>query len=731
MQPSPENDEPRLRLTVASTEKPEKGTIERIPNEEYMRRLLILVLLLAPVREATAQHESKKDYTIRRDTTGRITRIDIAGIDVVAERPMKKIGTQESRIESRVLHDNIASQMSDALKFGTSIYVKEYGRATLSTVSFRGTSPSHTQVTWNGMKINSPMLGMVDFSMIPSYFIDEASLLHGTSSVNTTGGGLGGAVVLATGPAGIRGFGLQYIQGIGMWKTCDEYLRLTCGNDRWQASTRFVCSSSDNDFKYTNYMKSENVYDDDRNIVAQYHPVERNRSCDFRDLHLLQEIYYNSGNGNRFGLSAWYLHSQRGVPMLNVDYRNDSEYANEQTEETFRGVVSWDRIAGGLKLGAKAGYIGTSLAYDYARSLGNGDEAKMIESRSRVHTAFGNADAEYSVGNRWLFTANVSLHQHFVESRDRNIIRQNGDYAVVGYDNARIELAGYVSAKWRPTERFGMALALREELYGTEWTPLVPALFLDGVLSKRGSLIVKASVSRNYRVPTLNDLYFQPGGNPDLRKEHGFTYDCGLEFTAGRAGSYKLHGEATWFDSYIDDWIVWLPSFKGFWEPLNIKQVHAYGIELKANLNLLLGQEWSLDIDGNFSWTPSINHGDPVNWADEAIGKQLVYVPERSAAINGMLAYRTWTFEYKWCHYSERYTTSSNETVSKISRVRPYYMSDVALKKQFGCRWSDFSVKLSVKNLFDEAYESVLSRPMPGINFEVFLELKPRWGKGH
>lgn len=104
---------------------------------------------------------------------------------------MKKIGTQETTIATRVLHDNIASQMADALKFGTSIYVKEYGRATLSTVSFRGTSPSHTQVTWNGMKINSPMLGMVDFSMIPSYFIDDASLLHGTSSVNITGGGFG------------------------------------------------------------------------------------------------------------------------------------------------------------------------------------------------------------------------------------------------------------------------------------------------------------------------------------------------------------------------------------------------------------------------------------------------------------------------------------------------------------------------------------------------------------
>ena len=105
---------------------------------------------------------------------------------------MKDIGVQKTVFDSLVLKENIALSMADVLTFNSSIFVKNYGRATLSTVSFRGTSASHTQVTWNGMRINSPMLGMTDFSTIPSYFIDDASLLHGTSSVNMVGGGLGG-----------------------------------------------------------------------------------------------------------------------------------------------------------------------------------------------------------------------------------------------------------------------------------------------------------------------------------------------------------------------------------------------------------------------------------------------------------------------------------------------------------------------------------------------------------
>ena len=241
---------------------------------------------------------------------------------------MKEIGTQQTKLDTTALKENIALSMADVLTFNTSIFVKSYGRATLSTVAFRGTSPSHTQVQWNGMRINNPMLGMTDFSMIPSYFIDDASLLHGTSSVNETGGGLGGAVKLSTKPAEAKGFGLQYIQGIGSFKTFDEFLRLTWGNDHWQTSTRAVFSSSPNDYKYRNHDKKENIYDEQMNIIDQYYPIERNRSGAYKDLHILQEVYYNTGKGDRLGLNAWYTNSNRELAMLTVDHGSDTDFVH-------------------------------------------------------------------------------------------------------------------------------------------------------------------------------------------------------------------------------------------------------------------------------------------------------------------------------------------------------------------------------------------------------------------
>ena len=680
------------------------------------RLLLLLYIALTPL------------VVLAQKPKGEAWSLDIPEVRVYGQRPMKEIGTQQTKLDSAVLKDNIALSMADILTFNTPIFVKNYGRATLSTVAFRGTSPSHTQVSWNGMKINNPMLGMTDFSMIPSYFIDDASLLHGSSSVNETGGGLGGAVKLSTKPAEAEGFGLQFIQGIGSFKTFDEFLRLTYGNAHWQTSTRVVFSSSKNDFKYRNRDKKENIYDEEMNIVGQYYPIERNRSGAFRDLHILQEVYYNTGKGDRIGLNAWYINSNRELPMLTVDHGSATDFDNRQREQTFRGLLSWDHLRSNWKLGAKVGYIYTAMAYDYKRDVGNGTMAHMTRSRSHINTIYGQVDGEYYIGRKWLFTANISLHQHLVESEDKNIIRQDGNRAIVGYRKGRPELSGSVSAKWRPTERIGLSVVIREELFGKEWTPIIPAFFIDGVLSKRGNIVAKASISRNFRFPTLNDLYFLPGGNPDLRKESGWSYDAGLSFAVGKEGRYSLSGSANWFDSYIKDWIIWLPTTKGFFSPDNIKDVHAYGVELSANLNVALAKEWQLGLNSTFSWTPSINIGEPRTPADQSVGKQLPYVPELSSTITGRLSWRRWSLHYKWCYYSERYTMSSNDN-SLTGKLPPYFMSNLSLEKSFAFKWADLSLKGTINNLFDEEYLSVLSRPMPGINFEFFIGITPKWGK--
>ena len=637
--------------------------------------------------------------------------LEIDSLTVTAQRRLADVGLTKTDLDSVLLRESVVNSLGDLLSRNTSVFIKSYGRGTLATASFRGTAPSHTQVLWNGLKLNSPMLGMTDFSLIPAYFTDEVSLLHGAGSVRMTGGGLGGAVVLGTRTERLTGWETQFIQGVSSFGTYDEFFRLGYGKGGFRSSTRVSYVTSDNDYEYVNYNKKN--FDKDRWV----YPTERNKNGSYRDLHLLQELAYEGRGGDRFSLSAWLTDSRRGIPMLNVNYREEDDSRNRQDETTLRVAGGWSRYGDRLKLDAKAGYSYSDMLYTYAGETGTGSLTEMIRSASRVHTGTLRFAADWFPSDKWMVRASLTSEWHKVSSRER--------YEKTGYEKNRAEASAFVSVRWRPFSRLGIAADLREDFYGSRFAPPVPAAFLDYVLWKKAGLVLKASATRNYRYPTLNDLYFLPGGNPDLKGEQGRTYDGGVEFDL-KGKRISFGGEVSAYDSRIDDWIVWLPTFKGFWEPNNVKQVHAYGVELRGTLTARLGK-WELYLNANWSRTRSVNHGDPVNWADESIGKQLVYIPEYASGVTGKISWRGFAFTYNYNYYSERFTTSSNEKDTKVGRLSAYYMNDVSLEKSFPARLWNLSLKFSVYNLFDEEYVSVLSRPMPGRNYGIFIGIRPRW----
>ena len=697
----------------------------------HLRTSILLVAVTLSVSATTT-------YSYGQNQADRDT-VLLEELVVSARRPMQEIGVQKTTLDSIALKENIALSIADVLTFNSSVFVKSYGRATLSTVAFRGTSPSHTNVSWNGLRINSPMLGMTDFSTIPSFFVDRASLLHGTSSVNESGGGLGGAVSLATAPEFNRGFKVNYVQGVGSYKTFDEFLKLSYSDRHWAFSTRAVYSSSANDYTYINRDKKENIYDDNHNIISQYYPKEKNRSGAFKDFHILQEVNYDTRKGDRFLLNIWYTSSNREIPMITTDYGEERGIENRQRENTLRSIMGWRHARSTWNVDLRAGYIHTWMGYDYRRELAQDVWSTMTRSRSLVNTFHGNAITNFYPSDRWLFTASLTANHHDVNSFDRQIAAGTGAETDIGYHKKRLELSGALTARWQPVDGVGLSATVREETYGDHTTAPIPAIFADWKALNTYSgktllgLTLKASASRNYRYPSLNDLYFMPGGNTDLRDERGWTYDCGLEFEASQNRIFSAGLSATWFDSRIDDWIIWLPSIKGFFSPRNVKSVHAYGIELKGDASYTPWTDWKFDLNASYSWTPSVNAGEKMSEADKSVGKQLPYIPRHSASASLRASWRGWGLTYKCMYYSERFTMTSNAS-SLTGRLPAYSVSNLTLEKTIrfqlqrktenGKRKAlDTQFKLAVNNLFDAEYLSVLSRPMPGTNFEFFLSL--------
>ena len=103
-----------------------------------MRQLLLIFSILLVPYLAVAQEEyDTKDWARKG--------LHIPEVAVYGNRPIKEIGTQQTKFDTLALKENISLSMADVLTFNSAIFVKSYGRATLSTVAFRGTSPSHTQ----------------------------------------------------------------------------------------------------------------------------------------------------------------------------------------------------------------------------------------------------------------------------------------------------------------------------------------------------------------------------------------------------------------------------------------------------------------------------------------------------------------------------------------------------------------------------------------------------------
>ena len=643
--------------------------------------------------------------------------VHLDNVQVVAHRRLKDVGVEMTKLDTMVLHENISLSMADVLSKHSTAFVKSYGRATESLVEFRGTSPSHTQVTWNGMRINSPMLGTLDFSTVPAYFIDEANLYHGASSINLLGGGLGGAVEMVNKPAEKREWGMQFVQGIGSFDTYDDFLRLNYANDRLSSSTRIVYSKADNDYKYTNLDKKTDVYDADGNWLYSYHPEERNKSGYFDDFHVLQEFFYKASETDDLKAFLWYTHSKRGLPFLSVDYKDDSDFKNEQKCNTLRSVLQWDKRGDQTALSVKGGYSYSDVGYEYYTTRQEA-HTSITNSRSFSNTAFLSTHADWMLSSNFMLMGGADFYYHHVRSNDRSPFHIGKNF-----DKGRPEYMVNVQARWRPVDVFSMAAVVREEIYKDDWVAPIPALFADVILWKPWNLVLKASVARNYRYPSMDDLYFQPGGNPDLAPEKGFTYDAGVEFAVQKK-HWTLRGNVTAFDSHIHDWILWTPNTKGFWEPSNVKKVHNYGLESSVEGSWLMAKALKLTFAANFAWTPSKNVVEQVNDNDASYGKQLCYVPKTSANVNARLQWRTWTLAYQWCHYSERYTTTSNEVNYITGRLKPYYMTDISLEKTFRWRQVECAVKGVCNNLYSTRYVTVLSRPMPRRNYEIYLTVK-------
>ena len=619
----------------------------------------------------------------------------IEQVTVSGRRQLRDVGITHTVLDSVRLEESATTSMADLLMRHTPLFVKSYGQGSTATVSFRGTAPSHTQVEWNGININNPMLGQVDFSLLPVWFVDRVELLHGGSSLQEGGGALGGTVLLSSSPRWDRRFYGTVAQSWGSFATWQTYVSAGGGSRKVQARVRYMYERARNDFKF-------------RNIAVPPFQTVRQQNADYAKHGATADLFWNAGRGHVVALSGWFHSADRNLPHL-MAFQGKGRRECQQDEElrvSLRWSKYWDHVTSELS----CGYSTTSIDYLLA-NLTDIEWLVNIDSRSTSHSFYNKYRLEWTPSERMTFRAVLNANHHRVHTLDHR--------SSEGYGASRTELGLTMSAHYRFSRIWAGYALLRGELTDRQLSPLMPSLGVEASPFGDERMMLRLNLTRNYHQPTLNDLYWLPGGNPDLRPERGYTGDFSVlgERTYGR---WTIGATVTGYLSRIDDWIAWRPSDYRYWTAENIREVFSRGAELTATVDYA-APDWSASFRGNYAYTRTTNLNATAP-ADESMGKQLIYIPVHKGSLMFTGQWRAYSFEYLCTITGERFTTSSNEP--SRHRLPAYDLHDVTVGRQFQMkRAGSIDLRLRISNLFGREYQAILWRAMPGRNFM----LTARW----
>jgi len=531
-------------------------------------------------------------------------------------------------------------------------------------------------VTWNGVKINSPMLGQLDFSMIPVSFLDEAEVFYGAGSIRDYSGALGGSVNLINEPDWNNRINIELSQEFGSYNTKKSHLSTVFGNSQFQAQTRFFCNASENNFTFLN------------TEISQYPVIQERENASFSQGGIMQEFYLRPSSNHFLTGRLWYQSNNRHIPEPMVVIPVDG---NEKQKDHFlHSQINWKYYSKKVTVNTTAAFLNNFLNYS--------NRIAGIDSENRTQTITGRVDLS------WDLSPELQLNTGVL-----------GNYTHVWTENyshpaERKHFSTYFSTEKSFYQRLKMNIMVRQDVYNGELVPLIPSVGIDLKLLKEQDLHLKANISKNYHKPTLNDQYWYPGGNPDLNEEKGTSSELSLDDAGSLGGIFSYKAGVTVYKSKIDNWIQWQPGEYSYWEPVNLKEVLSKGIESFLNCRLSLTR-FSVSLGANYAYTSATNM-KPSGSSDMSVNKQLVYVPGHQA--NAFIKIYTGEFTARYSHtyIGKRYISSDN-----FLFLPSYRLGDLSLSYAYKKGSKRAELNLFIKNIWDKDYQAIAYHPMPGRSY--------------
>lgn len=615
--------------------------------------------------------------------------IDLQQVDIKASRiEQKRIiePIQARKIDTLSLQSSSTANMSHLLIRHSPVFIKTYGPGGLATASFRGTTASHTLVTWNGLQLNAPSLGQVDFSTIPVFLADDVSLKWG-SGTSANSGGLGGSVNIDNKMNYGKGLILDFKQLIGSFNTLGTYLTAGYSGKRAVFRLKAYRNSADNDFEY-------------ENLATIPHQRMYQRNADFTDYGLMPELSVMFKRGV-LTVSSWNQWNHRNLPpiMPNVFNLNSEEWSSDWFSRNYVAYkIFWS--SGSIQL-KSAAFVESQNYFLETRNPQTQDVVTSINSANKALILHQIADLDQTLWKSWKLNFKLQWDREQVQSNNYDDLKR------------RNTVSAYLAVNGEPFKNAGVRVTARTDVVNKKFMGIFPTATFTYKMPFYEPLGISLGYSHNYRSPSLNDLYWYPGGNPDLLPEKGHTGDVALTLNI-KKDNMTLDVRGGGYVSKVKNWIQWVPTSYRFWVPRNIANVFARGFEQHIEFNYAVGN-WQMSLSGNYVLTFTTN--ETKGALDE--GKQLIYIPRHHANLFATASYKKWTLSYTMEVTGSRNTSYADEGFYAFD-LPAYTLHHASLSKDFGL----VKIDLRCNNIFNKSYQNVIWRAMPGRSWEVVLNFK-------
>lgn len=601
-------------------------------------------------------------------------------LDTIAGKTFELVDQKIPQQYKKTAFDSISMveshSLSELIQQHSSVFIKDYGPSSLSSISFRGTGASHTQVQWNGVLLNSPMNGQVDFSLYPTIFFNQAELHHGAASLLDRNGALGGSVLLKNSQnfeTKNTAFIKQSVGSFGAYKT---ELSTSFIQNKWLFETQLFYYTAQNNFEF-------------KNISKKGSPIEQQKNAEMVQYGIQQGIYKQLKNGS-FGGRIWLFDSNRNLaPAITKDSSSEN-----QRDQSFRALLEYKQVKNKLSFTVTSGLIKDVLIYE--------DMSAKIYSKSNSYLLDNLINTNYYLNNKINIINNLNIRFETAESGGYSTTKQRTQGSWM--TGATIHL-GCVQLNV-----FNRFIALNNV-----FNPFAPSVGGKVQLLKKEQLYLKANAGINYHYPSLNDLYWNPGGNPNLKPEKAKMTEAGFSYTKNTRNT-ELTLDVVGFYNYVSNWIIWLPTEFSYWSPTNLKEVENKGFEATLGLNTTLGK-FTLKQNANYAYTASTNIKTN-NELDNSIDKQLIYVPFHKFNYTLGATYKNTSIYYNYSYTGLRFISTDNNWY-----MPAYFIHNASISQQIKLKKVKLTASFKANNLLNQDYQAMAYRAMPGRNFLFSISL--------